>query len=55
MLVTAFNLLITALAGLGYLALRRHWKARDRAIAQAEATHARVDRTTFRPPRRPRR
>ncbi|GAB7039406.1 MULTISPECIES: hypothetical protein [Catenuloplanes] len=48
MLVTALNLLLTAAALVGFLALRRRWKAADRAIAEAEAGHARLDRQRYR-------
>ncbi|MDP9793451.1 hypothetical protein J2S43_001963 [Catenuloplanes nepalensis] len=48
MLVTALNLLLTAVAVLGFLALRRRWKATGRRLDQAEQTHAGLDRTAFR-------
>ncbi|GAB7046219.1 hypothetical protein [Catenuloplanes indicus] len=48
MLVTALNLLLTAAALLGFLALRRRWKAADRALSEAEATHAHLDRAHYR-------
>jgi hypothetical protein len=48
MVDTVLPLLVTGLAVLGLLAVRRHWRAADRVLDHAEAELARIDRDALR-------